>query len=270
MNEPRRLLDDDGPGAALLNAARAYRPPPSARRKVQRMLGLPVVLSLGATLSAALASTSAKVLLVATLAATAGGVATYRGDARNPAVPEPRRLDVQSVPAPAPVAPPTPTEARAEEASGSSPARSAQVRRSKPPARRHAPARGSQPPIVAPSAPPATAVLPHVERDVAVVPPAPLPPPPGLAAELALLDAADGAIRQRRFPEALARLQEHRRAFPDSELAEEATVLRISALVGTDQRAAARAEAQRFLSHAGDSPLADRVRSILTAVNNPP
>jgi hypothetical protein len=250
MNEPRRLVDGHEPGAELLSAARAYRPPPTARRHVLRMLGLPVGLSLGATFSAALASTSAKVLLVAAVTATAGvGIAYRPAVSRSPVATQPRRLETRSVRPPATVSDSPPTETRVAKTRLPAPRRPAIVRLGKP-ARRRAAAVRVQPTIVAPSDPPPTA--------------SPLPAPPGLAAELALLEAADGAIRKRRFREALAWVQEHQRAFPDSALAEEAAVLRISALLGTNQRAAARAEAERFFTRSSGSLLSDRVRSILT------
>jgi hypothetical protein len=261
MKQPRRLVESHGPGAELLSAARAYRPPPETRRRVQRMLGLPVALSLGATVSAALASTSAKVLLaVVAVTATTGGLAAYRVTARHPAARAPASAKVN-----APVAPATPAGPSLEKVpAGSSPGKAVPdlaltgPPRSRPvlprPRRRVAIPARARPVVEIPSPP-------------AEPPPAAPPPaaPPSLAAELALLDAAATDIRNRHFQEALDRLREHGRAFPASALAEEAAVLRIAALFGTNQRLAARAAAERFLLRSPGSLLADRVRTMLAA-----
>ncbi len=313
MREPRRLVHSDGPGAQLLSAARAYRPPSASRRRVQRMLGLPVVLSLGATLSAALASTSAKVLLVAAAltATTGGGMIAYRAATRHPAVPVQRSTEVNRVRAPAPLPAPNATGMLAPSgAADPAPPRRPRKHLTKPPPRRLAavaprsaarvafssnPPPAAAPPRpepriaipseplpgVAPSRPeprigilsePLPAVAPFQaepgiaqQSPPAAAPPAARAPAPSLAAELALLEEAESAIRKRRCDEALARLQEHRMAFPDSALAEEAAVLRIAALFGAGQRAVARAEAARFLTRSSSSLLADRVRSLLAA-----
>jgi len=107
-----------------------------------------------------------------------------------------------------------------------------------------------------PSIPPAATTPPAATAATALAP---------LAAELALLEEAESAMRKGRSGQALARLQEHRRAFPDSALAEEAAVLHIAALFGANQGAAARTEAKRFLTRSSGSLLADRVRSMLAA-----
>jgi hypothetical protein len=264
MKEPRRLVKSDAPGADLLSAGRAYRLPAASRRRLQRMLGLPVVLSLGATLSAALASTSAKALLVAAAvtATTAGAAVAYRAAVRNPAAPVQRNAELRSVRAP--VAPfdsiPTGTGGPGV-ATDPAPTRLPHRRLTIPPARGRA--------AIAPSAssPAAPRIALPPQTQPADAPPAAVasPSPPSIAAELALLDAAERAIRRDRPAEALARLQEHQRAFPDSALPEEAAVLHIAALFAANHRTEARARAERFLSRSGGSLLADRVRSMLAA-----
>jgi hypothetical protein len=84
-----------------------------------------------------------------------------------------------------------------------------------------------------------------------------------------LLEAANSAARRSDFREALARLDEHAVLFPQGALVEEAAVLRISALLGAGERAAARGEANVFLSRFGKSLLADRVRLMITEPPSP-
>jgi TolA-binding protein len=128
----------------------------------------------------------------------------------------------------------------------------------------------------APRAPPshvvAPAVAPHVaarprSADVAPWPAvaAPAPPPRApLAREIALLDGADRAERRHDYGAALATLNEYARAFPEGALLAEAHVLRIGALLGKGDDAAAQGEARSFFSRYASSPLAARVRSMLS------
>jgi hypothetical protein len=276
MSDPRRLDHEDAVAGALLRAARAYRPPARAARRVRRMLGLPVALSLGVSIPAAIASsTGLKVLAVATMAAVAGGggLVAYRqatnhpprsveSQPRQPKVTAPRYARPEApMPAPAalpPVVPATLPPPTME------PARPA-VEGRRPGRRPTAP----QPP---------SPEVPMLASPPALVPP-PLPPPPlprapaqsplqlrrpALAGELVLLEAGDSAIERRQFRQALAHLDEYRRQFPDGALLEEATVLRIKALLGAGDRRGAEEEAGRFLSRFGQGLLAGRVRSMLS------
>jgi len=81
MTEPRRLGSEDPQAAALFAAARAYRPPARARRRILRALGIPVGLSL---LSSALAHAAQALapfkgwIVAGTIAAaSAGGGVAY-------------------------------------------------------------------------------------------------------------------------------------------------------------------------------------------------
>jgi hypothetical protein len=103
--------------------------------------------------------------------------------------------------------------------------------------------------------------------DVLPLPSAAPPAPPRrapLAREIAVLDAAERAERRRDHHGALASLNEYARAFPDGALLAEAQVLRISALLGIGDRAAAQAEARSFFARYAPSPLAARVHSLLS------
>jgi hypothetical protein len=86
-----------------------------------------------------------------------------------------------------------------------------------------------------------------------------------LAAEVARLDAARTAIEIGAFDEALRLVSRFHRDFPNGELATEADVLRIEALSASNDHAAARREAARFLERHGNDAHADRVRQIATA-----
>jgi hypothetical protein len=83
--------------------------------------------------------------------------------------------------------------------------------------------------------------------------------------EVRLLSQAHAALRSGRPRDALGKLREHAESFPNSKLAEARQVARMIALCDSGRRAAARAEAQAFLSERPRSPLANRVRSICVA-----
>ena len=102
--------------------------------------------------------------------------------------------------------------------------------------------------------------------------PTPTPPPASGAVpadmideEVRLLSQAHAAIRAGRPRDALSKLREHADSFPNSKLAEARQVARMIALCDSGKRAAARAEAQSFLSARPRSPLANRVRSVCVA-----
>jgi len=125
----------------------------------------------------------------------------------------------------------------------------------------------------APAAAPAPVVTPpsfdRRERTVAQIP---FSPPPAvspaarapLARELTLLEAAQRAVRRHDHRAALSSLDEYTRSFPDGALLAEAQVLRIAALLGSGDETAAREQARLFLSRYAPSPLAARVRSMLS------
>ncbi len=71
-------------------------------------------------------------------------------------------------------------------------------------------------------------------------------PASDLAEEQALVDRARAALSRGRVADALAATDEHMRRFPRGRLAEEREVLAIQALLGSGNRAAAEARAERF------------------------
>jgi hypothetical protein len=121
-------------------------------------------------------------------------------------------------------------------------------------------------PTPASPAPPPVATRPR-PADVLPLPSAAPPAPPlraPLAGEIALLDAAERAERRRDHHGALASLNEYAHAYPDGALLAEAQVLRIGALLGTGDQAAAQREARSFFARYAPSPLAARVHSLLS------
>jgi outer membrane protein assembly factor BamD (BamD/ComL family) len=85
-----------------------------------------------------------------------------------------------------------------------------------------------------------------------------------LAAEVALLDRARARVAAGDLAGAIAALDEHRRDFSDGALVAEAELLRIDATLRRGQRAEAQELGRRFLARFPRSPLAQRVRSLLS------
>jgi TolA-binding protein len=292
VSDPRRLRHDNAVAAALLGAARSYRLPSRAHRRLRTMLGLPVALSVGALIPAAVASSSAgvKVIIIAVAATIAGGggVVAYRSVANhrtvanaNPDKLEARKASghrrelaalsaarattglpplqsppvVMLLPVPAPaVVSRRPMPAKRLLAQGS-------VTRSRaheaPPSERPL---LSPPPTHAPDLlVPAKPVYPTAPPSATHEEPHRLP----LAGEVALLEAAERAVRQGDFRQALTRLNEYQRLFPSGALTDDATVLQVTALVGVGERGAAARMGNAFLSRNGNSMFADRVRALL-------
>jgi len=92
---------------------------------------------------------------------------------------------------------------------------------------------------------------------------APSAPQGTLADELALLDAARRALRRGNARVALSELDRHQAEFPRGLLGQEATLLRIEALVRSGNRPAAEALARQFLARQPNSPHAKRIESLL-------
>jgi hypothetical protein len=267
MREPPRLRENgqDPLAASLLDAAHAFRRPPSTRGRILKSLGLPLALSVGAPVSAAAASgLAAKALIVASVVTVVagGGVVVYRLHAgseghRARTAAAPRAV---AMPAPAPPVVPAPASAVDPD-----------------PALTAAPVPAA--PATARPSTPAAGSRQRTRRSMADVSDAPQPALPApaaaqalpapLAREIALLDAAERAERRHDHGAALAALDEHARAFPDGALRAEAQVLRISALLAQGDQAAAREQGRLFLSRFAPSPLAARVRSMLSEPTSP-
>lgn len=90
-----------------------------------------------------------------------------------------------------------------------------------------------------------------------------------LAAEVAALDDARTALRNRQPARTLALLDDYARRYPRGTLAQEAALLRIEALLAQGNRAEARRFGRSFLEASPGSPLAARVRALLDSVIDP-
>jgi hypothetical protein len=88
-------------------------------------------------------------------------------------------------------------------------------------------------------------------------------PPPDLRAEVDALGEARAALGRRDARAALEHLDAYNRAFPGGLLADEATILRIDALVRQHDQAAASALSRRYLDAHPGSPYATRLRSLV-------
>jgi hypothetical protein len=256
------------------------------------MLGLPVALSVGALIPAAVASSSAgvKVIVIAVAATLAGGggVVVYRTVAnhrtivsakhdplearkgsshrRELAGPAPARATAGlPLPATPPVEMPLPVPAPSVAPRRATPAKRlfAQGSVTRSPAQQAPPSERS---VLSP--PPARVP----DLPVPVKPMSPTAPPSAsyekplrspLAGEIALLGAAERAVRQGDYRQALARLDEYQRLFPSGALSDDATVLHVTALVGVGDRSAAARMGNAFLAGNRNSMFADRVRALL-------
>jgi hypothetical protein len=88
-----------------------------------------------------------------------------------------------------------------------------------------------------------------------------------LPAELTLLGRAQDAMRAGDAAHALSLLDGYAARFPRGDMVEEATVMRIEALVRAGERSRAQRLADSFLARMSESAYATRVRSLLAASN---
>jgi outer membrane protein assembly factor BamD (BamD/ComL family) len=86
---------------------------------------------------------------------------------------------------------------------------------------------------------------------------------PSLAEEVAAIKSAKGALASGNAAQALRELDAYKLHFPRGRLAQEATVVRIEALIGSGNQAAASTVADHFLAAHPDSPYSARVRTLI-------
>jgi hypothetical protein len=89
------------------------------------------------------------------------------------------------------------------------------------------------------------------------------PPAPSLSDELRHMDSVRRALASGNPSLGLERIAEYREDFPRGRFHQEATVLRIQALVQSGQSGQARSEAERFISAHPKSAAAKRVRTLV-------
>jgi outer membrane protein assembly factor BamD (BamD/ComL family) len=85
----------------------------------------------------------------------------------------------------------------------------------------------------------------------------------GLEDQVAAIDRARAALERGDAAECLAKLASYDRSFPDGMLSQEATLLRVQALVQRGDRVAARDVAARFIASHPASPHEQRIRRLL-------
>ena len=88
-------------------------------------------------------------------------------------------------------------------------------------------------------------------------------PPPSLADEVAAIKAAKSALLAGSASDALHQLDAYRAHFPHGRLTQEASVVRIEALLKSGNPSAASAAGDRFLAAHADSPYAARVHTLI-------
>ncbi|HEY1533250.1 MAG TPA: hypothetical protein VGF76_04515 [Polyangiaceae bacterium] len=86
---------------------------------------------------------------------------------------------------------------------------------------------------------------------------------PSLAEEVAAIKSAKGALAGGNAAQALRELDAYKLHFPRGRLAQEATVVRIEALIGSGNQTAAGTVADHFLAAHPDSPYSARVRTLV-------
>ena len=240
----RRLLERGATDLerSLLRAGVAEEPSAERARRTAAALGLKTSVALAACAAGgAMASqTSAAALRWAAIALVGAGGLLLVGRALrgNHADAPPPEVSVQASEPPARVAvesaPERPSIPSAEAAPPKASVRTSPTRRS------------PTPPAVAPSAASGS-----------------------LGDEIALLDAARRALRAGDARLALSALHRHQAEFPRGLLGQEATLLRIEALVRAGNRPAAEALARQFLARQPNSPHAKRIESLLGQAERP-
>ncbi len=138
-----------------------------------------------------------------------------------------------------------------------------------PPAHAPAPAEPAVPAIDVASLPSAPSVArpaaaPPVENAPPAAPSASPPPPESdLKEQVGAIDRARAALARGDTDACLSTLTAYDRAYPNGMLSQEATLLRVQALVQRGDREAARAVAERFLASHPASPHEQRIRRML-------
>ncbi|HEX3777931.1 MAG TPA: outer membrane protein assembly factor BamD [Polyangiaceae bacterium] len=92
---------------------------------------------------------------------------------------------------------------------------------------------------------------------------APASSAPSLADEVAAIKSAKSALAAGNAADSLQKLDAYRKNFPHGRLTQEASVVRIEALLKSGNQVAANAAADRFLAAHADSPYAARIHTLI-------
>lgn len=257
MSEPQRLLHEGQEGdeltQSLLRSARDDAPAPHARQKAMIALGLAGGVS--ATVTAATATSTASTLAKSSATAALlkwigvgvlGGVVTVGAvevvqTKSAPAVAASSSVAVAMGPRAAPSPKPAPMNAGAPGPAAEAP--------SAEPAPSAAPVTTEEPPAAKPVDAPKASAKPAEK--------------PSLSDEIAAIDEARVALGAGNASAALRALDDHDRRFPGGALGQEATVLRIQALVLRGDRASAARIGRAFLDAHPRSPHVARIRTLI-------
>jgi hypothetical protein len=242
IDEPRRLANSGAsPSAQMIRAVRKVAASPAAKQRlIRRASWLTLVSVLSSYAKNAAAALSSKTVVVMTGVGLAAGVGAYAlkapspSDPAHPAVAQSARL-TSTPPPPATV----PEAVGVEE-----------------PVEVEEPADVEEPTDLEGES---AAV---VARKAGARPKA---ADQRLSEEIRLVDSARSAVRNARAGEALSRLDQYGRRFPNGRFSLEASALRIEALAALGERAQARTLAQRFIKRHPKSLLVERVRPYAAA-----
>ncbi|WP_437952938.1 hypothetical protein WME98_21125 [Sorangium sp. So ce296] len=275
MTDPKRLGEEETTEfeRALLRSWKRESPPASARARALAIAGLAVGTSAapgapaapGASAAPAPKAAAGKLLSLAkwSLGAAIGvglvgaGVALLRPSA-------PSSAAATSSEPPAVSAPPTAGEPPAVSAPPVAPAPAPAP--SEPATRAPIPVQASAPPGPAPAA---AASPPRPKSAAPRSRSAPVASTDTLGEQVAMIDRARDALGAGDAAGCLSALDAYDRRFPRSAMGEEATVLRIEALIRLGDRARAADLGQRFLASRPTSPHAAGVRALLGATTEP-
>ncbi|WP_049949842.1 hypothetical protein [Sorangium cellulosum] len=267
MTDPKRLGEEETTEfeRALLRSWKRESPPASARARALAIAGLAAGTSAAPGAPAAPASKAAagKLLSLAkwSLGAAIGvglvgaGVALLRPSA-------PSSAAATSSEPPAALVPPTAGEPPAVSAPPVAPAPAP----SGPVTRAPIPVQASGPPVPAPAA---AASPPRPKSAAPRSRSAPVASTDTLGEQVAMIDRARDALGAGDAAGCLSALDAYDRRFPRSAMGEEATVLRIEALIRLGDRARAADLGRRFLASRPTSPHAAGVRALLGATTEP-
>jgi hypothetical protein len=246
-----RLVDDPAVGEstkAIVRSAGDDAPSAEARARAARALGLGVAVGLTTTAASTTASGLSWWIVPAIVMglATATGIGVWQHDGTD-AVAAPV-IDVVATGGDDRAPGVDVAETQPEAAVTAAP--EARSRRVIAPIVEPAPAVEPVVPAAAPPAAPASPAAPDARR---------------LAAEVALLDRARGELARGAPAASIAILDRHDAEFADGQLHAEAALLRIEAVLRAGDRARAETLAAQFHERFPGSPLARRVRSLISA-----
>jgi hypothetical protein len=261
MTAPRtRLIEGETDfERSLLRSYEGENPSGEVRKKTLALVGMGAALGASSAASTATAAAPAAIGLTKLLAASAiiiaatGVTVSYTLPPSPVAAPSPPSKTSQALVSTSERAPSTPPRSPAPEPTA------------RPVAPIDAPPKPTAPFVPATTQPPGAVVA---SAPPAAPTPA-TPPTTGLGEEVAALDRARESLAAGDTAKAIRLVDEYGEHFPNAGLAQEATALRIEALLQQGNRSAANDLANEFLRSHPTSPHAARIRLLLGRGSNP-